>query len=290
MAKEKLKLAQGYREAKKITQQKGKGFYFSSFFLPRKKKRQAYSIYAVCRLSDDAVDCQSSNSQKEKYLLEIKNRVSLAYAGQMPESALMQAFSKTVKSLAIPSQYFFQLIEGMEMDLEKSTYASFEELYQYAYKAAGVVGLIMLFLFEFKDDAAKEPAIALGVAMQLTNILRDIKEDFFQNRTYLPQDELRKFQVNISDLNRNPLGKNFIEFMKFQTKRAQDYYKKAELGIKLIPGRRCRLTILLMKNIYAAILTEIKKNNYDVWNKRLDTSFFTKVVISLKTIFKFNYL
>jgi phytoene synthase len=205
-------------------------------------------------------------------------------------SNLLSAFRKTVNSYNIPKKYFDQLNEGMQMDLEKNTYATYNQLYKYCYKVAGVVGLIMLYVFGYKDKNAKKYAISLGIAMQLTNILRDIKEDFRRGRIYLPEDECKRFNINQNNLEKEIIDNNFINFMKFQIDKARKLYQESEKGIKFITGYRCRLTICLMKNIYAAILDKIEQNQYNIFKKRAYTSILDKILISLSTVFRFKYL
>jgi phytoene synthase len=155
---------------------------------------------------------------------------------------------------------------------------------------AGVVGLIMLYVLGFKDKNAKKYAIKLGTAMQLTNILRDIKEDFRRGRIYLPKDECRKFNISQDTLKKEIVDNNFVNFMKFQIGKARKLYQDSEKGIKLITGYRCRLTVYLMKNFYAAILDKIEENKYNIFRKRAYTSILDKILISLSTIFSLKYL
>lgn len=288
MENQKLKTNEGFRCAKEITRKNAKSFYFASFFLGPIQRKYAYAVYAICRLSDDAVD---KNEKKQRTSLEkIKNDIDLAYSPKDTESALLLAFRQTIKSAKIPKVYFNHLIQGMETDLVKNRYANFKELYAYCYKVAGVVGIIMAYLFGFKAEAAKKYAVSLGVAMQLTNILRDIKEDWEKERIYLPHNELRYFKISPNQIQKEIVNKDFIKLMRFQISRARAYYKKSEKGINLIAGWRCRLTVYLMKNIYSAILYEIEKNNYNIFNKRASTSHAAKVSISLLTIIKIQYL
>lgn len=287
MSQEKLEIAKGFKKAKKITKKNAKSFYFASFFLGRSQKKSAYSIYAICRISDDSVD---ENNNGKLSLGRIKEKIDLAYSKNSLRQPLLLSFQKTINKFKIPKKPFKQLIKAMEMDLEKKSYQSWPELYDYCYKAAGVIGLIMLYIFSFKKEEAKKYAVSLGIAMQLTNILRDIKEDYRRGRVYLPQDELKKFKVNPDCFQKEKTDTPFIDLMKFQIKRAKKYYCQSEKGVKLISGRRNRLTVCLMKNIYQAILDEIEKNNYNIFQKRARTSFFNKICLSLKTIIKLKYL
>ncbi|MCF7887896.1 MAG: phytoene/squalene synthase family protein [Candidatus Omnitrophica bacterium] len=288
MFKKDTRVNQGFSLAKKITKKNAKSFYFASILLNPQKKKSAYAIYAICRISDDSVD--SNPGSRKKNLERVKRDINAAYLPQPLNSSLLSAFRKTINSYNIPKKYFDQLNEGMQMDLEKNTYATYNQLYKYCYKVAGVVGLIMLYVFGYKDKNAKKYAISLGIAMQLTNILRDIKEDLRRGRIYLPEDECKRFNINQNNLKKEIVDNNFINFMKFQIDKARKLYQESEKGIKFITGYRCRLTICLMKNIYAAILDKIEQNQYNIFKKRAYTSILDKILISLSTIFRFKYL
>ncbi len=289
MIKQKSKKEDGFKRARKITKKKAKSFYFASFFLGSRLRKSAYAIYAICRISDDAVD--QSKKDKEAKLEKIKKDINLAYSGNNYNLApLLLAFQESVNLHKIPKKYFTLLLQAMESDLEKKSYQNWPQLYSYCYKAAGVVGLIMLSLFGSKSEKAKKHAISLGIAMQMTNILRDIKEDYRRQRVYLPQDELKKFNLTSEEIKNETIDAQFVKLLKFQIERARNYYKKSEPGIKMISTLPCRLTTLLMKNIYAAILDDIEKNRYNVFSKRAKTSPLDKVYICLKTILSFQYL
>lgn len=289
MKKEKSKKEEGFKAAREITKKNAKSFYFASLFLASRPKKSAYAIYAICRISDDAVDKNKEN--KKTSLEEIKKNINLAYSSDNRDlSPLTLAFQESVNRHKIPKKYFTLLLEAMESDLEKKRYQNWPELYKYCYKAAGVVGLMMLSLFGSKNKKAKKYAISLGIAMQMTNILRDIKEDYHRQRIYLPQDELGKFNLGPDQIKDETTDGRFVKFLNFQIKRTRSYYQKSKPGIKLIDGFSCRLTTLLMKNIYAAILDDIEKNKYNIFLKRAKTSLANKVYICLKTILSFQYL
>jgi 15-cis-phytoene synthase len=288
MLNEKVKIEKGFQLAKEITKKNAKSFYFASLFLDKYRKKSAYSIYAICRISDDSVDNNYEN--RKKLLKIIEKQINFAYLKKPLNSPLLISFQKIIFQFAIPQKYFNELIEGMKMDLKKNNYKDFKELHNYCYKVAGVVGLIMLSLFKANKATTRESAIKLGIAMQLTNILRDIKEDYQKGRIYLPEIEQKRFNLDGCCFEKEINDNNFQDFMKFQIKRARNYYNQAEKGIRFIPSIRCRLTIYFMKNIYAAILDKIEKNNYNVFVKRAHTSYLEKILISLSTLFKLKYL
>jgi len=273
----------GFCAAKLITKRHAKTFFFASRFLPKDKQRAAYSVYAICRISDDSVD----NTQRllsPDMLGQIKEKIEAAYAHKKLDDDLLLAFKSTVDKYQIPKRYFDELIEGMYMDLNKNIYKNFAELYDYCYKVAGVVGLIMLKIFGHTHLEAEEYAKDLGIAMQLTNILRDIKEDYQRGRIYLPQDEMNKFGVLENQIAKRKLDENLIALFKFQIKRARKFYNKSNEGIRMIANLKSRLVVRIMKEMYAGILQSIEKNNYDVFTKRAHINYLGKLTLALKIL------
>lgn len=279
----KLVLSAGFKQAKGITRKYAKTFYFSSFFLPKDKRYAAYSIYAICRVSDEAVD--EPNSWNANKINRIKVDIEKVYTGHPLDDNLLLAFRETINKYNLPKEYFDQLLEGMYCDINKDRYADFTELKLYCYKVAGVVGLMMLRILGY-NLAAEKYAINLGIAMQLTNIIRDIKEDFDRKRVYLPQDELTRFGVTENDIASGKVNQKMKSLLLFQIKRARDFYAAANAGIKLIPDRRSRLVILCMKEIYAGILAAIERNGYDVFTKRAHVNISEKIIKSFKILRK----
>ena len=271
--------------AREITRKHAKTFYLASHFLSQEKKNAAYSVYAVCRISDEAVDSNNSPSKRAD-LDEIKYKIESAYKKTEFSDCLLAAFSNTVLKYTIPKQYFDELIKGMYMDLEKDRYDNFNELYTYCYRVAGVIGLIMLHIFGYQNEETKEYAVDLGIALQLTNILRDIKEDYERGRIYLPTDEMSSFGINEQSILHGIVDKDFISFMKFQIKRAREYYEKSSLGIKMIRDRKSRAVVLAIKEMYQGILRSIERNNFDVFTKRARVNNLKKISIGLRTLLK----
>ncbi|MFA5350469.1 MAG: phytoene/squalene synthase family protein [Candidatus Omnitrophota bacterium] len=283
------KLGIGFQEAKKITKKFAKTFYTASLFLPEEKKYASYAVYAICRLSDEAVD-DLACSDREKSLQRLESKISASYTEKHFEEPLLAAFSQTVNKYKIPGEYFASLIKGMRMDLELKRYASFTLLYEYCYRVAGVVGLIMLKIFGYKNSSAEENAIKLGVAMQLTNILRDINEDLGRGRIYLPLDEMAKFNITERQLSEGRINKNLKDFLRFQISRCRKFYSDSLEGVKLINSPFCRFVVLCMKEIYAGILEKIEENNYNVFTVRAHVSKLRKIMIILKILLERKYL
>ncbi len=260
---------QGFAEAQRITKQNARTFYLTSFFLPAKIRQAAYSIYAVCRLSDESVDDLRLNlDAKEQALTRIREKVDLAFSAHPVDDPLLKAFRATLEEFKIPQKCFHELLDGMAMDLTKKRYKDFHDLHVYCYRVAGVIGLIMLRIFDCHDLDAEKYAIDLGVALQLTNILRDIKEDFSRERIYLPEDEMKRFGITEDYVRGQIVDQDFQDFMVFQIKRARDHFFRASQGLELIKNGRCRFVAFLIAEMYAQILNEIEKNHYDVYTKR----------------------
>ena len=257
---------QGFCEAEKITRKHAKTFYFTSLFLPKDKRLASYSIYVVCRLSDEAVD--SDITDKKEALEKVRRDVAKAYSLDPLSSSILCAFRFTIRRYQIPKKYFDELLEGMAMDLNKTRYQNFEDLYPYCYRVAGVIGLMMIKVFGHESLLAEKYAVDLGIALQLTNILRDIKEDYGLGRIYLPQDELAKAQVSEQDIRNGLVNKNFEKMMVQQIERARSYYVQASHGIEFITNKRCRFVGFLIMTLYAEILKKIEQNKFDVFSKQ----------------------
>lgn len=273
-----------YTEYREYTKHYAKSFYFSSFVLPKEKRDAAYAVYAFCRYADNIID--NLDSEKERYLesevqylLETLDEV---YRQADIGSEYISDFIYTVKKYGIPKVYFRELIEGVSSDVHKKRYDNYEELDVYCYKVASVVGLIMTKIFGYTDDRALEYAVKLGKAMQLTNILRDITDDFSMGRIYLPKDELESFGYSEEDIKNNVMDERFRAFMAFQINRAKEYYAEAEKGICMLTNDGSRSTVKMMSRIYAGILNEIENSNYDIYSRRHYVSTFSKVMMSVK--------
>lgn len=269
-------LQSSFEAARQITRHHAKTFYFSSFFLPRPKRAAAYSVYAFCRHADDLLDVPSSEplTREREQLTDTLTRL---YDGTADRLAFGAAFHQTVTEYAIPRKYFEELIEGVCLDRGKIRIATWPELERYCYLVASVVGLIMSRIFGLRDPAGEKHALALGTAMQLTNILRDIGEDYERDRIYLPTAELANFGVTEDDIRSRRVTPAFAELMKFQIARAWEFYADAEKGIPMLANDGSQFTVWAMRWIYAGILDEIEKADYDVYAKRARVGFARKV-------------
>lgn len=279
-------LREAYAHCRALTRFHAKTFYLSTRFLPNEKQRSIFSIYALCRYMDDLIDesfdINKNTSIQEKELSSIihtfKNKLNVAYDSGMGDSPILTAFADTLKNYHIPKEYPLELLEGVCMDLNKKRYETFEELYIYSYKVASIVGLMTSEVFGYDDEDAKKHAIDLGIAMQLTNILRDIGEDLQRDRIYIPKEDLERFKISESDLFDNILDNRFIALMQFQIERARGYYDSADKGIPMLEADS-RLPVYLARHNYSRILDRIEDNKFQVFHQRAYLSTSEKLAI-----------
>lgn len=271
-------LEQSKRYCRQQTRHYARSFYFASLALPRDKKDAAYAVYAFCRYADDVVDRATGDS--EAALEQLSGDFDLMVRGGTCQWAFAPAFAWAVKTYKIQKQPFMELLEGVSRDQGPVRIRTWEELRDYCYHVASVVGLMMACIFELKEEKGRMQAIDLGIAMQLTNIARDVGEDLQMDRIYLPAEELEGFGVAEQDLRSRKVSPNFSKLMQFQIARARDYYKRAEAGIPLLADDGSQYTVWLMRHIYSGILQEIEKANYDVFSRRAATSFLRKMKLA----------
>ncbi len=260
-------LSQGLRTCRAITRRHAKTFFFASHGLPREVRAHAYAVYGFCRWADDGVDLAGTADEARARLDVAREALDRAY-GTGPAAPGLIALRRTVRDRAIPRVLFDELLLGMEMDLSIRRYADFAALDRYCYRVAGVVGLMMAHVFGFRHERCLPRAEALGTAMQLTNILRDVREDFDRGRIYLPLEEMARFGVTEQTLASGTADPPFQALMGFQIERARRYYAEAEAGIPDLLGASSRLTVRLMGRLYGGILDEIERLDRDVFRTR----------------------
>ena len=270
--------ARGARVCRRITRYYARTFYFASACLPRSTRGHAYAVYGFCRWADNGVDDARDRAEASARLDEARIALDQTY-GSCPKIAPgLLAFRRTVRLRGIPRQLFDDLLDGMAMDLDITRYPDFAALDRYCYHVAGVVGLMMTHVLGFTSDRCIPNALALGTAMQLTNILRDVAEDYGLGRVYLPQDELDRYGVSEADLAAGRMTDDFRDLIRFQINRARDYYAQAEDGIPLLDGDAARLTVRVMGRAYAGILAAIERQDLDVFRTRARVSTPRKLV------------
>lgn len=286
-------LRESYTFCRNITRKHAKTFYLATRFLPHKKQRAIFAIYALCRFIDDTVDEATdlqSNSKIDsediqKKLNGIREQVLATFESGYAVNPIFIALADTLKKYNLSVEHPLLLIEGVYSDLHKNRYSNFDELYDYSYNVASVVGLMTSEVFGYKNKEALKYAVDLGIAMQLTNIIRDIGEDLQRNRIYLPKDEMEKFNVSEADLKAGKMTPAIQDLLKFQVDRAREYYKSAEKGISML-ARDSRLPVWLARFNYARILDKIEKNGYDVLKKRVFLSTREKLSILPSSILR----
>ena len=263
-----VSLEESYARCGRIAQQTGKNFYYSFLVMPREKRAAMCAIYAFMRRSDDIADSTANPAVALEALRQWRAQVDAAFNGGEATDPILPALVDTVRRYKIPQHYFHELLDGTEMDQTTTRYATFDELYKYCYRVASAVGLVVLPIFGFQDKAALIPAEACGIAFQLTNILRDVKEDARMGRIYLPLEDLRRFGASEDDILNARATPQFLELMKFEAARAHEYYEKAQPLLSLIDADS-RGTLAVMVAIYGGILRKIEESNFAVFERRI---------------------
>lgn len=259
----------------------GSSFYVSFRFLETGRRQAITALYAFCREVDDAVDeCGDAGAAAMK-LAWWRKEVAALYEGH-PSHPVTQALAATLSRFPLPAEHLQEIIDGMEMDLRQSRYPDFTALHLYCYRVAAVVGLLAAEIFGYDDRRTLRYAHDLGVALQLTNIVRDVGEDARRGRIYLPQDELARFDVTEADILNGRHSDNFRALMEFQGERARQYYRRA-LGELPRTDRKRQRAGLIMAAIYRTTLEEIAKDGYRVLDRRLGLPPLRKLWIAGRT-------
>jgi squalene synthase HpnC/squalene synthase HpnD len=267
-----------YEECKRVARASASNFYLAFYLLPEPKRRALCALYAFNRLVDDAADEPGDTANKQRGLSRWRGLIDAAYAGETSGHAILPAFADTCSRYSIPARYFHDLISGAEMDLTEPSYATFDRLREYCYRVAGTVGLTCIHVFGFRDPRAPDVAERLGIAFQLTNILRDLRADYEMGRVYLPREDLERFGVGETELT-GPVSPKLIELMKFEAERAWKFYEEgAEIVGMVDPDSRGALFALA--RTYSSLLAAIETRGFDVFGSR----------VRLKTTEKFGIL
>ncbi len=276
-------LRESYRYCQNLTRQEAKNFYYGFALLPSSQRHAICAAYAFSRRCDDIVDDKGTVEEKELALSAYRNELAHCLAGQ-PEGHVFMALADAIQRYHIPEGYFHQIIDGVHMDLTTSRYQTFEDLRYYCYQVASVVGLVTIEICGYRDgEAARQRAIDMGIAMQLTNILRDVKEDAARDRIYLPLDEMSMFHYSEDELLRGEQTEAFYRLMVYQTERAREYFSRGLEILPLLP-RRSRACVRRWPNIYAALLDRIEASNYDIFRERMSLSLREKVTLASRAL------
>jgi phytoene synthase len=258
-------LAEAYQYCLKITQENSRTFFMASSLLSPAKRQAAHALYAFCRVTDDIVD--KATGDKDPMLALAAWRQWANNPFPPSDEPVLVAWADAQARFSIPKGYADQLIDGIARDLTTTRYATFDDLAAYCYGVASTVGLMTMHLIGFASPDAIPYAVKLGVALQLTNILRDVGEDWRSGRVYLPQDELARFNLSEDDLARGVVSEAWRDFMRFQIERTNRFYAEAQTGIAML-NRDGRFAIQAASTLYQAILRDIETHDYDVFTRR----------------------
>ncbi|MEE9117792.1 MAG: phytoene/squalene synthase family protein [Calditrichia bacterium] len=259
-----------FRYARSMTAYYSKSFYLSTCLLPRHKRWATFALYAFCRHIDNLTDIPRGRSEQEilRELKYLEGELKTAYRTGESEHPIVGPFISVANEYDISQKYPLELIKGVQMDTKINRYKTFDDLYLFAYRVAGVVGLMMTPLLGYKNPDAMIYAEKLGVAMQLTNILRDIREDKEMDRIYIPLEEIRIFGLKENHFFEEKISENFKNLMKFQVDRTHHFYDEADKGIKML-DRNAQFAIYSASKIYRGILRKIELQNYNPFQGRV---------------------
>ena len=285
-----IPVTEAYEYCRTITAEYAKTFYLGTLLMPQEKRKAIWAIYAWCRNTDELVDGAEAQFTTKETLLKWEQQLEATFAGKPSDNADV-ALADTVQCYPMDIQPFRDMIAGQQMDLSRNRYETFDELKLYCYRVAGTVGLMSNAVLGIdrgnkevpweKNQSVYNPekeAVALGIAMQLTNILRDVGEDARRGRIYLPLEDLAAFNYTEKDLLSGVNDERWKALMRFQIKRARAYYKQAESGIRYLI-RDSHLPVWASLMLYQGILGAIERNHYDVFNKRAFVSKPVKVAL-----------
>ena len=260
-----LSLEASYAYCRGVARRRARNFYYSFVLLPRERKNAMCAMYAFMRYCDDLSDEPgATRAPMDRW----RGALERALAGDFDEHPVWPAFHDAVTRYQIPHQYFYDMIDGVASDLAPRPMLTFEDLYGYCYRVASVVGLTTIYIFGFHDERALELAEKCGIAFQLTNILRDVKEDADNGRVYLPQEDLQRFGVTPQDLRARERSPQFVRLMEFEAERARRYYEESRPLLGMVEqGSRSSLWALMA--IYSGLLERIRASGYDVLARRV---------------------
>jgi phytoene synthase len=270
-------LEQSYAHCRKVARKRARNFYYSFVLLAKEQKDAMCAMYAFMRFCDDLSDESGANAAAiERWRSELDD----ALAGRLGTNPLWPAFYDAVRRYAIPHQYFHDMIEGVRSDLEPRTIRTFDELYAYCYRVASVVGLTTIHIFGFDAPEALQLAEKCGIAFQLTNILRDVREDSDNGRIYLPLEDIELFDADLRSYD-----ERFLNLMRFEAVRARRYYEESAPLIGLV-HKRSRASLWALIEIYRRLLGRIERANFQVLERRISLPAWEKMGIVLQAAVK----
>jgi phytoene synthase len=270
-------LDQAYRECMRLTRREAKNFYYAIVTLKRPQRRAICAIYSFCRVVDDAADLAPSPAVGREELRKLRSRLNACMTGRAVD-AIFIALADVIDQYGISGKLLHAVIDGVEQDLTVKRYATFTQLRDYCWKVASAVGLLVIQVLGYQDKQAVRYAEDMGIALQLTNILRDVREDLEMGRIYLPQEELAEYGLTVADLEAGVVTEQWRRFMQFQVRRARDYYTSGSRLNALVPHHSLPC-ILVLQTVYSQLLGRIEALDYDVFSQRVSLSHCQKLKI-----------
>jgi len=292
MEREQQSCAESYEYCMRVARSRAKNFYYSFLLLSKQQRKAMCAIYAFMRYCDDLSDepeaspgtgLEATPGARRAAIDRWRAEMEDALEGRFSQHPLWPAFHHTVRRFGIPHEYFHAMIDGVLSDLDPRRFQTFDELYRYCYQVASVVGLTVIHIFGFDTRSALPLAEKCGVAFQLTNILRDIREDAALGRVYLPAEDLRQFGVSEDDLRAGNRNEPFLRMMRFEAARARAYYNESQPLLDLIHPRS-RPSLWALVTIYSSLLERIERSNYDVFRRRVRLSALEKSWIVVRAL------
>ena len=259
----------------------GSSFYYSFRFLPSRERQAITALYAFCREVDDAVDNCSEPALAHTKLEWWRKELDCLYQGN-PQHPVTRSLKNSMQHFHLPREYLEEIVDGMQMDLEISRYPTFKELSLYCYRVAGVVGILSADIFGYRNRKTLNFAQLLGTALQLTNIIRDVREDASRGRIYIPLDELQRFSVKESDFSLPKTTDAMQNLLAYQAQRAHEYFQRA---LETLPreDRYSQRSALIMAKIYQSLLVEIEEDGFQVLEHRIQLTPLHKLWLAWKT-------
>lgn len=279
------RLVESYNFCRDLSSKEAKNFYWSFRLLPPERRRSMCALYAFMRRTDDIADDPGDPGVKRDALNAWRDSLHRAIAGGTDEWPGLAALGDSVRRYSIPSKHLEDVIDGVEMDLESRTFATFDDLYPYCYRVASAVGLACIHLWGFRSDGgrAESMAEACGIALQLTNIIRDVREDALNGRVYLPQEDLARFGVTREDFVAESPSHQLRELLAFEATRAREFYDRSKALDGLV-FRSGRPVLRAISGIYRALLDEIVDRDYDVLSRRVSLPSWRKAWIAARSL------
>jgi len=266
----------------RVTRKSRSNFYYAFLALPRARREALYAVYAFCRIVDDIADLGTDAAAQRVGLAAWRRDIARCYDdGAQPEHPIARQLAAAVRRFSLPRTALEAIVDGCEMDLQRTTYETFDELAPYCYRVASAVGLCCIEIFGYTDPSARDYAVSLGMALQLTNIIRDVGVDARNGRVYVPQQDLQKFGATGDDLRAGRYGDDFVRLMAFQAARAREYYAKAWASFPTADARAL-VPAEIMGRIYFALLAEIEARRFRVFDERVTLSAPRKAAIAVR--------